>query len=140
MYRTKVSSGISEICRNVIYLLADGNYAIISDPFMLRKSYVWKAPHKIGLKVSDVGQNLRFIFFEVIMILLEISIRWRWQTFLCCHFYEGFAEVSSLWWILKLRQDTEKRLHLELEAKSSSVELSDIQGMTRATHIVSKKC
>ena len=37
-----------------------------------KKRWDWKATRKIALKISEAGQNLRFNFFEFIIIFMEI--------------------------------------------------------------------
>jgi hypothetical protein len=51
-----------------------------------------KTTLKIALKISKEGHNLRFNFFEFIIIFLETLML---AKFLCCYFHKGFSGAPS---------------------------------------------
>jgi hypothetical protein len=78
---------------------------------MLRKIFVWKASLRIGIMINEVGQNLRFGFFEFVFFFFFLRCL-CWQWFLYCHFQRLYKASSSL-----SISKSGKCLHLNLEER-----------------------
>ena len=75
-----------------------------------KKRWDWKATRKIALKISEAGQNLRFNFYEFIIIFMEIFTN-NDKHFYLFTFKNGFSYVT---WMQK-RHKAAKWLYLDSE-------------------------